>query len=290
MARVQADRVLETTTTTGTGALTLAGAVTGYQTFGAACSDADTVLYSLWAVDSAGQPTGDWETGLGTWNTGGTLTRTTVYASSNSGSAVSLSAGTKRVALSQIATLGWRDIIGNVHPKATGAGSPARAVYRGGTVGQYAWVANDVCDFEFHIPHDYVPGTDIYWHVHWSHNGTSISGNAVFDVYYTYSKGHNQANFPAEKNLTITYNTTDISTTPQYRHRIDEVIMSGASATATLMDRDDIEPDGLIIATMKLTTLPTIGSGSLFVHTCDIHYQSTNHATPNKSPDFYTPP
>lgn len=182
---------------------------------------------------------------------------------------------------------GWRDIIGAVHPKATGAGSPARAVYRAGTVGQFAFVANDVCDFEFHIPHDYVVGTDLYFHVHWSHTGTSISGNAVFDIFYTYAKGHDQAIFPAEKQLTITYATTDISTTPQYRHRIDEVIMTGASATATLTDRDDIEVDGLILATLKLNTLPTIGSGSLFVHTCDIHYQSTNLATINKAPNFY---
>jgi len=183
----------------------------------------------------------------------------------------------------------WRDIIGKVIPKATGAGSPTRAVYMGGQLGQYAFVANDAYDMEFHIPHDYVPGTDIYIHVHWSHNGTSISGNAVFDFYHSYAKGHNQANFSAEKNLTITYATTDITTTPQYRHRIDEVIMSGASATATLMDRDDIEPDGLILMTVKLTTLPTIGGGGkLFIHTADIHYQSTNFGTKQRAPDFYT--
>lgn len=88
-------------------------------------------------------------------------------------------------------TYGWRDIIGNVEPKATGAGSPTRAVYIGGSTGQYAFIANDVCDFQFHIPHDYVPGTDVYFHVHWSHNGTAISGSAVFDIFYTYAKGHN---------------------------------------------------------------------------------------------------
>jgi hypothetical protein len=186
-------------------------------------------------------------------------------------------------------TFGWRDIIGNVQPKATGAGSPTRAAYAGANLGQYSFIANDVCDFEFHLPHDYAPGTDLYFHVHWSHSGTSISGNAVFDIYYTYSKGHNQANYPSEKNLKITYDTTNIGTTPQYRHRIDEVAMTGASATASLTDRDDIEVDGLILATLKLTTLPTIGGGGkLFVHTCDIHYQSTNIATKQRSPGFYS--
>lgn len=183
---------------------------------------------------------------------------------------------------------GWRDIIGNVQPKASGAGSPTRAVYAGGTLGQYSFIANDVCDFEFHIPHDYVPGTDIYFHVQWSHTGTSISGNAVFTVVHTYSKGHNQAAFPAEKTVSITYNTTDIATTPRYQHRIDEVIVSGPAATASLMDRNLIEPDGLVLATLTMTTLPTIGGGGkLFIHTRDIHYQSTSTATKNKAPNFY---
>jgi hypothetical protein len=56
------------------------------------------------------------------------------------------------------------------------------------------------------------------------------------------------------------------------------------------MDRDDIEVDGLVIATLKLTTLPTLGGGGkLFVHTCDLHYQSTNIGTLRKSPSpsFY---
>lgn len=180
-------------------------------------------------------------------------------------------------------TFGWRDIIGNVEPKAVGAGSPTRATYMGGNLGAYSFIANDVCDFVFHIPHDYVPGTDIYFHVHWSHTGTTISGNAVFDIYHDYAKGHNQANYPAEKNITITYNTVDITTTPRYRARIDEVIISGPSATATLMDRDDIEVDGLVRVTLKLTTLPTLGGGGkLFVDTCDIHYLSSSVGTKQK--------
>lgn len=185
-------------------------------------------------------------------------------------------------------TYGWRDIIGRVQPKTSGAGTPTRATYIGGQVGQYAFIANDLYDMEFHLPHDYAIGTDIYFHVHWSHNGTSISGTAAFEVYYSYAKGHNQAAFSAEKTLSLSYPTVDIATTPRYQHRIEEVIMSGPSATATLMDRDDIEVDALILATVKLTSLPTIGGGGkLFIHTCDVHYQTTNIGTKQKSPDFY---
>lgn len=103
MATVYRDRVLETSTTTGTGALTLAGAVTGHRAFSSVMSSsapADTCYYAIWGVDSSGTPTGEYESGFGTYSGANTLTRTRVDDSSNSGAAVSLSAGTKYVALS----------------------------------------------------------------------------------------------------------------------------------------------------------------------------------------------
>ena len=104
MPRIAEDRILETTTTTGTGALTLAGAVTGFRAFSAVMtSPSDTCYYVIEAVDGSGVPTGEWETGLGTYSAANTLTRTTVLESSNSGSVVTLSAGTKRVFLGGLA-------------------------------------------------------------------------------------------------------------------------------------------------------------------------------------------
>lgn len=92
MAFVLADRVRETTTTTGTGTVTLAGAVTGFQTF-AAIGDANVTYYTI-----AGQGTSEWEVGIGTYTSAGTtLSRTTVLASSNAGALVNFSAGTKDV-------------------------------------------------------------------------------------------------------------------------------------------------------------------------------------------------
>ena len=92
MALVLADRVRETTTTVGTGTVTLAGAVTGFQSF-AVVGDGNTTYYTI-----AGQGTSEWEVGIGTYTLSGTtLARTTVLASSNAGSAVNFSAGTKDV-------------------------------------------------------------------------------------------------------------------------------------------------------------------------------------------------
>lgn len=101
MALIIADRVLETSTTTGSGAYTLAGAVNGdYQAASAVCANGDTFYYYSEGVDTNGNPDGSgWETGLGTWGTGNTLTRTTVRGSSNAGVAVVWAAGTRRIAL-----------------------------------------------------------------------------------------------------------------------------------------------------------------------------------------------
>ena len=91
MALVISDRVKETTTTTGTGTLTLGGAVTGFETFTANLSDGDTTYYAC--TDNT-----DFEVGLGTFTASGTtLARTTILASSNSGSAVNWSAGTRTI-------------------------------------------------------------------------------------------------------------------------------------------------------------------------------------------------
>ncbi|MDB4588500.1 hypothetical protein N9095_00815 [bacterium] len=88
MALVIKDRVKQTTTTTGTGTLTLNGSVAGFQSFAAALSDGDTTYYAILEPS-----TNEWEVGLGTWTEGSSLlARTTILASSNAGSAVSLTA------------------------------------------------------------------------------------------------------------------------------------------------------------------------------------------------------
>ncbi len=93
MALIVADRVQETTNSTGTGAYTLGGAVAGFQTFASEVSNADTVYYSV--TDN-----NNFEVGLGTYaSSGGTITRTAVFTSSNSNNAVNWGIGTKNIFL-----------------------------------------------------------------------------------------------------------------------------------------------------------------------------------------------
>lgn len=102
-----ADRVRETSTTTGTGSLTLAGAVTGFRTFNAAQGTNVFFDYCIEAVDGSGVPTGDWEVGNGYLSGSTTLVRNRVWASSNSNALVNLSAGTKVVFLTYAAPRGF---------------------------------------------------------------------------------------------------------------------------------------------------------------------------------------
>jgi len=185
-------------------------------------------------------------------------------------------------------TFGWRDLEGTIEFREIGVGTPALATFRGNIRGP-SFTTGDDYDLMYHLPHDYAPGSDLYIHVHWAHNGTSISGSLVLNYYITYAKGHAQAIFPAEVNLTQTISTPDVATIPQYSHRLDEIQLSAASPSASQLDTDNIEPDGIIWAHFDATTIPTIGGGvpRPFIRHIDIHYQSTSVGTKQKAPNFY---
>lgn len=86
------DRVKETTTTTGTGNITLAGAVSQFQSFSSRYAVGAPFYYAI-----VGQSGTEWEVGVGTLSGATTLVRTTVLESSNADAAVNLSAGTKDI-------------------------------------------------------------------------------------------------------------------------------------------------------------------------------------------------
>ena len=93
MAFVINDRVKETTTTTGTGAFALGGAVQGFETFGTGIGNNNTTYYAIFNPGTT-----EFEVGLGTLDADSSdLARTTVISSSNSDSTVDFTAGTKDI-------------------------------------------------------------------------------------------------------------------------------------------------------------------------------------------------
>ena len=119
MGFVIADRVKEVTTATGTGNLTLEGALQGFRSFGSVCGDLAVVAYEVHGVDGAGAPTGEWEVGFGQWLAGGILKRVKIISSSNSNLVVTFSAGAKHVSLTvnsaQAKTARWSSLSGAIN-------------------------------------------------------------------------------------------------------------------------------------------------------------------------------
>jgi hypothetical protein len=109
MALIVADRVKQYTNTTGTDPYTFSGSVLGFQDFSDVSSDGDTLYYSV--SDDI-----NWEVGLGTYaSAGGTLTRTTIFSSSNANSAVNWGVGTKTIFVTYPADKAViQDVSGNV--------------------------------------------------------------------------------------------------------------------------------------------------------------------------------
>jgi hypothetical protein len=182
---------------------------------------------------------------------------------------------------------GWKDLLGDVTPKTSGVGAPTMAAWSGNLRG-FHYSAGDDGDITYHIPHDYAPGTDLFIHMHWLHNGTNISGQFNVTLYASYAKGHGQAAFHAEKAIALIDSALSIGNTPSLHHRLPEVQLSTPGGAAALLNTTDIEPDGIIQIHYDVTAIPTItgGTGEPFILTMDIHYQTTMPGTINRAPPF----
>jgi hypothetical protein len=123
MALVLLDRVQQTGTANTTVSFTLSGSVTGYQSF-TAIGNGNTTYYA--ATDTSG----NWEAGIGTYATGGTLTRTTILSSSNSGSAVTFS-GTVNVFVTYPAS---KSVNLDASSNVSALGTVASGVWNGSTI------------------------------------------------------------------------------------------------------------------------------------------------------------
>jgi hypothetical protein len=187
-------------------------------------------------------------------------------------------------------TFGWRDIIGLVLPD---PGNPSTAPsledFRGG-VYNYQYDSNDRLNCVYHVPHDYVPGTDLFIHLHWGHNRppADIAGNFVVALAATYAHRETAAPFsifPAPITPSISVTGLTNANYPQHCHVVSEIQISADGGGVNLFDSADIEVDGLINVTF--TYVGTMNTNP-FIFTGDIHYQSNNMATKQKASPYWT--
>lgn len=185
------------------------------------------------------------------------------------------------------AAYGWADIHGTPLFNSADPQSPMLTAYRGG-VTQPQFAENNQLMINFHLPHDYAMGTDLFMHVHWSHISATLTGGAVtwaFEVLY--AKGFDQAPFTAP----VIASLVGAANTTPYQHMVTETAISVAGGSATQLDTDQIEVDGVLFCRLYLDSndlTDSVSPPNPFVHFVDIHYQSTSVPTKNKAPDFWT--
>jgi hypothetical protein len=175
---------------------------------------------------------------------------------------------------------GWRDLLAEVDIRGTGINDPSFLVYGATTMRVLSFSATTMqeCFVVFHLPHDYVPGTAIYLHTHWSNAAaTPNTGNVMWSFDYSFAKGHNQQAFTAFTKISV----TQASPATRYWHNIAET---------TAITIAGLEVDGLLMVRCyrDAANAADTCTDAVFLHTVDMHYQSTNMATKNKAPSFYT--
>lgn len=177
---------------------------------------------------------------------------------------------------------GWEDLMGTTDFHLSD--SPPTAVAYNGNIKAYQYSVGNYLVWNFHLKHDYAPGTDLFIHAHWSHNSPlTPTGDIEMTFEAMYAKGHNQAAFGSP----IITNVTQTCSPIIRQHMIAEDHLTQALGAGGHIPTEDIEVDTLIVVHAKLTDC-TLSNGVLpFIHCVDIHYQSTNLATKNKAPSFY---
>jgi hypothetical protein len=170
---------------------------------------------------------------------------------------------------------GWQDLEMQITGAATGAGTPTSTAFGpSGNIQQIAFGINDSVYLAGHVPHDIKPGSKMYFHVHWSTNGVDVS-SVKWQINWTGAAGHNQANFPADITLTL----EEAAHGTAWRHMITEDVVG----------TDALEIDSLFFIELKrISNGGTDNADNVFGLFVDLHYESVQHATPNRSPDFYT--
>lgn len=176
------------------------------------------------------------------------------------------------------AVTGWRDMLGQIVPRANVPTSPTWTQMGASPFWAYLFALNDEVWMAFHLQHDYDPGTDIYLHVHWTTDGVSTN-TTKWQFDWCYAKGYDQDNFDINAGNTTTVEQAGAGTA--WRHMIAEI--------ATPISSADFEVDGLLLVHIKrITNGGSNNTDSVFVQTIDCHYQTSSFATPSRQYPFYT--
>lgn len=171
---------------------------------------------------------------------------------------------------------GWQDILGTpVARKAAGAGVPTFSQISSGTYYGYKFGIDDSLLFTYHTPHDYRPGSSVFFHTHWLRVGTAVQP-VKWRFTYSFARGYARGTFD------LTGTVIDVQTTPNAVSLTHEITEAAAAALALG------EVDGLLLVEVKRVTNGGVDNANdVFLLMADVHYQSDTITTKNRNYPFY---
>lgn len=221
----------------------------------------------------------------------GTTGKLVKFTSSQRGgdSIVSESAGAVAVAGALSTTTGgfnvrtgqngeWRDLIIALRTPVSGPSIPVLTAVGSGVIRHPAWAINDQLWTDWHIQHDYAPGTDVFMHMHWHTSGTSTA-IVKWEFTFYHAKGNNQGNFAFAGAGTVA-TCQEAAHGTAFRHMITETAAITVSG---------LEPDSILATRIRrVTNGGTDNADTIFGFQTDLHYQALSIGTKNRTPNFYT--
>lgn len=184
---------------------------------------------------------------------------------------------------------GWKDLLSPTTVYEGAAANKPNFEAFLGTIRAYQFAVDDESFHEFHIPHDYAPGTDVWIHAHWTYNGTAVTGGSVtwqWDA--SAARGYGASVY----NLPVSVTATQIAPLVPLTHMIASTRLSSPGGSGGLLDSNLIEPDMLIKTRLKLAANTMSDGKKPFMSFSDMHYQSNNLSTKNpirtNTTDFWT--
>jgi len=172
---------------------------------------------------------------------------------------------------------GWRDLKLATIGAAAGAGTPSLANFGatgGGAIKQMSFGIGDSIYLSGHIEHDYLIGSTVFPHVHWSTNGTNVN-TVKWQITCIIAKSHDQDNFGNDVIITV----EEAAAGTAWRHMLTE----------DTVGFDALEPDALwLIELKRISNGGTDNTDVVFGLYADFHYQTMQYSSPNRTPNFYT--
>jgi hypothetical protein len=184
---------------------------------------------------------------------------------------------TKKIKATNMKLIGYEDVLFVPTEAPGGSTAPGLTTFRGNiklaTFGGTGTTVQEIFG-AFHLPHTYVPGTDIYFHVHWSHIIAAPSGNVNWKMDYTFARGFGYEAFPAPTTIDL----TQAAGTQYYHHLIESSAITGTN----------LETDTIILARFyrdPADALDTFTENAYFLR-ADAHVQVDSRVTTGRTRPF----